>query len=193
MMNKQGFTIVEMLVVLLIIGLLALTIIIVVTGKTTDAKYTQAVADLDAFRSAITMYQIDLGAYPPSGNSNLLKALTHSMSGNANTASPLWKGPYLDINQGRISGDAILDPWENPYNYVTFSDYSTMFDGGIGTALYGAGTSSIPEKYYKFNTYQIFSMGRNTTEYTNNATDLISNAGSDKDDVNNWFGDERNK
>ncbi|MCX7918683.1 MAG: type II secretion system protein GspG [bacterium] len=205
----SGFTVVEMLVVLLVISILALAIVMVVNGKITDAKYSQAIADLDALRSAITLYQIDLGNFPPStcsadsiyryGNAVLLKALTVSMSGNAATASPLWRGPYLDIKKMRLSADEklILDPWENPYSYIVYTDYSTAQDWMSSTSsntYFGTFNSNGIDTYENPLTYQLFSMGKNgfTKETTAGPVANTSCGGKDSDDINNWYGDERN-
>jgi general secretion pathway protein G len=200
--NRTGFTVVEMLVVLLIIGILAMTIVTVVTSKTTDARYTQAVADLDALRSAITLFQIDLGYLPPSsdistntyGNAVLLKALTASI----NTTTPNWRGPYLDVKKMRLSTDekVILDPWEHPYSYIIFSDYTSEQDWRSinSTAYFGTYNSNSVDIYENPLTYQLFSMGKNG--YSNETAGAVANTdrmGTDKDDVNNWYGDERNR
>ena len=209
--NKQGFTVVEMLVVLIVIAILSGIIMIVVTGKTNDAKYVQATADLDAFRTAITLYQIDLGNFPPStdpsasptivyGNAVLLKALTVSMSGSASNTSPLWRGPYIDIKKMRLTTDekVILDPWENPYSYIVYSDYTAQQDWmtSISSNIYfGTYNSNGVDTYENPLTYQIFSMGKNglSNETTAGPNPNTSQGGKDVDDLNNWYGDERNR
>lgn len=199
-----------MLIVLIIISLLALTIVIVVTNKTTDAKYIQAVADIDALRAAITLYQIDLGNFPPStdpsttpttfGNAVLLKALTVSMSGSASTTSSLWRGPYIDIKKMRLSSDEklILDPWEVPYSYILYTDYTTEQDWATSTSsdvYFGTYNSNGVDIYENPLTYQIFSKGKNGLSLATTAglNPLTSGGGTDIDDVNNWYGDMRKK
>jgi type II secretory pathway pseudopilin PulG len=210
MTNKHGFTVVEMLVVLIIIMVLTMTIVIVITNKATDARYIQATADIDAIRGAITLYQIDLGNFPPStsaddttykyGNAVLLKALTVSMSGSISTTSPLWRGPYLDIKKMRLSTDEklILDPWEEPYSYILYTDYTTQQDWASSTSsdiYFGTYNSNGVDIYENQLTYQIFSKGKNglSLETTAGANPSTSGGGTDKDDINNWYGDMRKK
>jgi type II secretory pathway pseudopilin PulG len=210
MMNKHGFTVVEILVVLIVILVLTMTIVIVITNKATDARYIQATADIDAIRAAITLYQIDLGNFPPStdpnesvytyGNPVLLKALTMSMSGSVSTTSPLWRGPYLDIKKMRLSADEklILDPWEEPYSFILYTDYTSQQDWASSTSsdiYYGTFNSNGIDLYENPLTYQIFSKGKNnlSLETTAGANPSTSGGGTDYDDINNWYGDQRKK
>ncbi|MFB3897072.1 MAG: type II secretion system protein GspG [bacterium] len=208
MMNKHGFTVTEILVVLIVILLLTMAIVLVVTNKATDARYIQAIADIDAIRGAITLYQIDLGNFPPStdpdaatykyGNAVLLKALTVSMSGSVATTSPLWRGPYLDIKKMRLSTDEklILDPWEEPYSYIVYADYTTQQDWASSTSgvtYFGTYNSNSTDVYESPLTYQIFSKGKNGLSNETTTNGSTSGGGTDADDVNNWYGDMRKK
>ena len=76
----------------------------------------------------------------------------------------------------------ILDPWNNAYVYVVYSDYTAA----PGTdATYGPDTGG----YFNPSSYQIFSMGMNGSTDT-----TVSGArGTDVDDLNNWYGDERKR
>ena len=68
-----GFTLVELTVVLLIIGVLASILIPVVTNRITDAKYTQALADIAKMETALAAYELDLQDFPPSGIQNMTR------------------------------------------------------------------------------------------------------------------------
>ena len=96
-----GFTIVELTVVLLIIGVLASILIPVVTGRVTDAKYTQAQADIEKMQTALAAYEMDLQDFPPTNADTTFHTffLLHSSTGSANSAPKQWKGPYLDIKR----------------------------------------------------------------------------------------------
>ncbi|MCX7918684.1 MAG: type II secretion system protein GspG [bacterium] len=186
---QKGITLAELVIVLLIIGILAAVILPVITAKTTEARYTQAIADLDAIKTAIASYQSDVGMYPPSdpsfdGCALMRKALVVGLA----PGNPLWKGPYLDMKLERTDSNGnILDPWNNPYIYVAYSDYTVA----PGTeATYGPDTGG----YFNPNTYQIFSMGMNgSTDTTLSADSAYGRRGTDADDINNWYGDERKR
>ncbi|MFB3897073.1 MAG: type II secretion system protein GspG [bacterium] len=193
---QKGITLAELVIVLLIIGILAAVILPVITAKTTEARYTQAIADLDAIKTAITSYQSDVGNFPPSdpgfaGCSLMRKALVAGLG----TGNASWKGPYLDMKLERTDTTGnILDSWNNPYIYVAFADYTTASastaGGMIGTgATYGPDTGG----FFNPNTYQIFSMGMNGYTDQGDNADLTGKRGTDADDVNNWYGDERKR
>jgi type II secretion system protein G len=186
---QKGITLAELVIVLLIIGILAAVILPVITAKTTEARYTQAIADLDAIKTAIASFQSDMGSFPPSdvlfdGCTTLRKALMFGLD----TTSLNWKGPYLDMKLQRTdTAGNILDPWGKPYVYVLFSDYTVA----PGTeAIYGPDSTN--GTYFNPNSYQIYSMGMNLQTDT---TGIIpyGKRGSDSDDINNWWGDERTR
>jgi general secretion pathway protein G len=186
----SGFTLVELTVVLLIIGVLASILIPVVTNRVTDAKYTQALADIAKMETALAAYELDLQDFPPSGIQSLKQFLLHGSTGSANTAVKQWKGPYLDIKEDRIDNnntinntgdDKILDPWGNPYSYVHFRDYPTL-----GTQRAGV-TGANEETWFNPRGFQIYSKGKNAITFA------FPFAGTESDDVNNWFGDERQR
>ena len=185
--NRNAFTLVELLVVLLIIGILTSVFVPVLTNKVTDAKYTQALADISKLESALAAYELDNQAYPPSGNAYLTLLLLHGPTGTVATAPRQWHGPYLQVKEDRIAKgstvffDQLLDPWGNPYYYVVYSDYSTM---GTQRPDYPVST---PEQFYSMKTYQIFSKGKNGLTYS------FPTSGSEADDVNSWYGDERQR
>jgi general secretion pathway protein G len=92
--SSRGFTLVEIMVVVVIISLLAAFIVPRVMGRVDDARVTKARADIQAIETALTLYRLDNGRYPPSGEG--LAALTES-------------GDYL----ARVSAD----PWGEAYRY----------------------------------------------------------------------------
>ena len=99
----QGFTLLELLIVILIIGLLTGIVAPRFMSQISRSEVTTARAQLDAFRKALEAFRIDNGRYPSSAEG--LAALTV-----APTATPRWHGPYLQ--------DAVpADPWGSPYQY----------------------------------------------------------------------------
>lgn len=125
---KKAFTLMELLVVVLILGLLATIAVGVFTSQVERARYAAARTTIAAIELATTRYQLDVGEFPPSGsqtasdfpdsppfegNGFLYLVLTRSINGNTSEpASARWQGPYIDVkklNLGDINGMPIDD------------------------------------------------------------------------------------
>jgi len=98
-----GFTMVELLVVLVIVGLIAAVVGPVLYKRIGPAKQTTAHAQISNFMDALDTYFVDNGAFPNSQQG--LEALRTSPEG-----APRWNGPYL-------KKDVPADPWGRPYLY----------------------------------------------------------------------------
>lgn len=126
--NGQGFTLLEMLVVLVIIAMLAGLVGPRLFSKVDQSKVQTAQVQVKMLRGAVETLRLDIGRLPTEaeGLSVLAKA-----PGDASTAAR-WRGPYLD--------DALpTDPWGAPYQYATqgadgqpFALYSLGSDGKRG-------------------------------------------------------------
>jgi len=101
---RAGFTLVEMLVVLVIIGLIMGLVGPRVLGYMTDAKRKAANLQIEAFVNALDLYYLDAGKYPASGEG--LNTLVRRSSSDSS-----WNGPYLK------TGQVPVDPWGNAYIY----------------------------------------------------------------------------
>lgn len=100
-----GFTLVELLVVLVILGLIIGIVAPRAVNFLSRAKSDVARIQIESFATALDLYQLDVGRYPTTQEG--LDALVSSPASSAG-----WRGPYL-------RGDAVpLDPWERPYRYV---------------------------------------------------------------------------
>jgi len=100
--RTAGFTLIEMLLVLVILATLAAIVIPKFAGRSQQAKVTQAISQIGSFKLALDTFEVDNGYYPRD-----LTALVAPPSGmNVND----WKGPYLEKG-------VPLDPWGNPYVY----------------------------------------------------------------------------
>jgi general secretion pathway protein G len=101
-----GFTLLEMLVVMVIIGLLAGLVGPRLFGKVDASKVQTAKTQIKMLKSALNIMQLDIGQFPPVDQG--LKWLVEPPQ--AENLRPLWKGPYVD-------GKLPLDPWGNAYQY----------------------------------------------------------------------------
>ena len=108
--DDAGFTLVEILVVITILGVLAGILAPRVVGVRDRAKQTAAFVQIRRFDFAMELYAIDVGDYPSTEDG--LEALAVS-PGNIST----WNGPY---EPGLIDRDGNVkpDPWGTPYRYV---------------------------------------------------------------------------
>ena len=103
--RASGFTLIEIMVVLVIIGVLAALIAPNVLDRASDAKVTAARTDVNNLMQALKLYKLDNQRFP-SGEQGL-EALVRKPS--AGPVPPNWK-PYLDKLPN--------DPWGRPYQYL---------------------------------------------------------------------------
>ena len=108
--REDGFTLVELLVVLLILALLAALVGPRVVGYMSQSKAKTAVIQLSAYKTALELYHLDVGRYPDAAQG--LGALMAAPAG-----AQGWAGPYLDR-------PVAADPWGNPYQYKAEADGS---------------------------------------------------------------------
>lgn len=109
--NSAGFSLVELMVVISIIGLLSTIVAVNVLKNKGKAAAQKCLADFKAFDDAIILYHNDCGQFPSS--------LEDLIQGSADG----WDGPYI-----KGGPKALLDPWKRPYIY--------SFQGGSGDTPY---------------------------------------------------------
>jgi general secretion pathway protein G len=102
---RRGFTLIELMVVLVIIGVLAALIVPNVLDRTDDARATAAKADINNLMQALKLYKLDNQRYP-SAEQGLDALIKKPAAGNV---PPNWR-PYLD--------KLPADPWSRPYQYI---------------------------------------------------------------------------
>lgn len=105
----RGFTLIEIMVVITILGILAALIVPRVVGRTDDARIAAARQDIASLMQALKLYRLDNGAYPTTEQG--LKALLAKPT--IEPLPPNWKqGGYLERSS------TPKDPWGNDYKYL---------------------------------------------------------------------------
>jgi general secretion pathway protein G len=103
--RQRGFTLVEMLLVLVILATLAAVVVPKFAGRAKQAKVTAAKSQISNLEIAIDSFEIDMGYFPKAGN-DLRDLVAEPNSNNVQD----WHGPYLKKGIPR-------DPWGNDYVY----------------------------------------------------------------------------
>lgn len=131
MNNARGFTLIEVMVVVVILGILAAIIVPQIMSRPEQAKVVKAQQDIMAIENALDLYKLDNGFYPSTDQG--LGALVKKP-----TSSPVpeqWKaGGYLK----RLP----IDPWNNPYQYLNPGTHSEIDVFSIGPKGKGRETDS---------------------------------------------------
>jgi general secretion pathway protein G len=113
--GTQGFTLIEIMVVVIIIGLLAAAIVPEVIGKVDEARVAKAKEDIQALETGLTEYRLDNSEYPSTDDG--LEALSKQPNDPSVTH---WHGPYIQ----QIS----KDPWGRPYQYAYPGTHGEAYD-----------------------------------------------------------------
>lgn len=100
--SRRAFTLIELLLVLVILGILAAIVVPKFSGRTEQARLAAAQTQIANFATALDAFEVDNGYYPKgkSGLNDLVAAPRDAQN---------WKGPYIK--------DVPIDPWQKPYLY----------------------------------------------------------------------------
>ncbi len=129
--SRSGFTLIELMVVMIILGLLAALVVPRMFGRVGEAKQKAAYSQIELFGTALDSFRLDVGRYPTTSEG--LDALVVQTSGIED-----WNGPYLK----KI--EVPLDPWNNEYSYESPGKY-----GDYDMISFGADKSQGGEKENK--------------------------------------------
>lgn len=117
-LRSQGFTIIELLIVMAILGMLAVMVAPNLFNKADGARRDAALSQISSIGSALATHRLDVGQYPDE-----LEGLMENTTGRST-----WDGPYL-------SKDVPRDPWGNDYQYTSNgSSYTLTSFGADGRA-----------------------------------------------------------
>lgn len=107
-MKTKAFTLIELMLVVIIIGILSAMVIPRLTGRSEEARKSAAKADIESnLALALDMYEMDSGSYPSSLDALRTKS----------TEAGNWKGPYIKKKPA--------DPWGRNYVYKTPGSHNT--------------------------------------------------------------------
>lgn len=124
--NSSGFTLIEIMVVMIIIGILAALVAPRLIQRTDEARVTEAQIQIKNFETALRMYKMDNGFYP-STEQGLSALIVPPLSGEI--PENFREGGYLEKKS------LPADPWGNPYIYISpaeSSDYEIISLGADG-------------------------------------------------------------
>ena len=119
--NNQGFTLIELIVVMVILGLLAALVGPRIFGKVEKAKYSAAKTEIEMLGQGLDLFRLDVGRYPSTEEG--LQSLRE------NPGIDHWDGPYL-------KKPVPADPWKRPFHYESpgqHGDYDLFSYGADGS------------------------------------------------------------
>lgn len=120
--TERGFTIIELLIVMAILGMLAVMVAPNLFNQADSARRDAALSQISSLGSALDAYRLDVGQYPDS-----LEGLVRNTSGRTT-----WNGPY-------IRGNIPNDPWGNAYVYQSTGRTYTLLSYGADGRQGGEG------------------------------------------------------
>jgi general secretion pathway protein G len=127
--GQDGFTLVEMLVVITIIGLIMALVGPRVLNYLSESKVKTARIQIESFSSALDLFYLDNGRYPTSSEG--LTALVQRPSN-----ATAWNGPYIK------TAAVPTDPWGRPYAYRSPGDHSPYEIASFGPSGQPGGTGN---------------------------------------------------
>jgi len=117
MKNKKGFTLIELMIVVVILAVLAAAVVPRLAGRTQQARTSTAKMDISGnINVALDLYELDNGRYPTTE-----QGLAALMTKPSSSPTPMnWNGPYLKKKP--------IDPWGNEYKYACPGTHNNDYD-----------------------------------------------------------------
>lgn len=113
MFNKKAFTLIELMLVVIILGILVAMVVPRLVGRGEQARKQAAEADIKSnIALALDLYELDNGAYP--------EKLEDLLKDPGESKAPNWNGPYLKRKA--------TDPWGREYNYKAPGTHNKDYD-----------------------------------------------------------------
>lgn len=110
--RRSGFTLIEIMVVIIILGLLAAFVVPNITGKSEEAKQKLVCVQMKSLNESLKMFKVDNGEYPTTEEG--LKALITNPDPDTYTSY---------ASKGYLEGKSVPnDPWNHPYIYTNIDD-----------------------------------------------------------------------
>jgi general secretion pathway protein G len=112
-MNKKGFSLMELILVIVIMGVLVGAMLPMFSNNTARAQRAKAESELDSIKSAVLMYRTDTGGWPIAASTTVTteSGLITRGNGNPVPAADVWQGPYIDAWGN--------DPWGSAYRLIS--------------------------------------------------------------------------
>jgi general secretion pathway protein G len=115
--DQKGFSLIEILLVVMILGALAAMVVPRLSGRSDQAKVSVAKSDIEAnLATALKLYELDNGNFPTTSQG--LEALLEQPGSSPVPAN--WNGPYIEKRP--------IDPWGNPYVYESPGSHRLDYD-----------------------------------------------------------------
>lgn len=131
MSNQRGFTLIEILVVVMILGLLISLAAPRIMGRTDEARIVKAMADMKAVEEALNLYRLDSGIYPSTDQG--LAALVEE---------PTVGEPPRNWREDGYLGRMPVDPWDREYLYASDGSRYTLQSFGADGEEGGDGVNA---------------------------------------------------
>ncbi len=193
-MKRNGFTLLELLVVMAIIGILVAITVSILARARAQRQVLQAQKQVKEIAAAASAYYDQLGCYPPDtgsfgtgtiGDTTNDAAAIYVYLGSKLTDKRSGKeyGPYLDIRPAQLVGKTYVDPWGSAYQLDAFHIQAVDATQGIYQRVGEPYLPGVPER--EIRDVKVWSVGPDKNGGAGSAAPS-PRTGADEDNVTNW-------